>query len=70
MKYIPTDELIILLKAHFPRCISVDSIHRLFDIYGDDYHKDSGSSPFELTNENQKRKNVIESLKKLSSGDV
>lgn len=64
MKAIPKDELVILINSLDSDIVFAPTIDRLFDRYADEYYKDYGCSPFELTCVNPLRKDRIEELSK------
>lgn len=59
MKMMPTHELIEILSRMSSKLISKDTIENLFEVYGDDYFKDYGASPWELTNKNEERRSYL-----------
>lgn len=63
MKGIPADDLIYMLRATFsgaPYSVVIkDFLVKLMDVYGDDYFKHPGESPFELIQENESRKSYM-----------
>lgn len=60
MKFIPKEELLLLIKSSNVENFSQQIIDDLFDSYGDDYYIEGGSwGHWEKCKENEFRKNFI-----------
>ncbi len=63
MKGIPADDLIYMLRVTFSSApysvVTKDFLVKLMEVYGDDYFKDPGESPFELVQESEARKSYM-----------
>jgi len=62
MKFIPKDDLIMLLNSFVNEDYSVDDIIGIFDRFGDNWFVMDGD--LQCTNENQDRKRYINNIKR------
>ena len=59
MKFIPLDQLIVILQSGEKKMIDIRYLEYIFNLFGDDYYINRDTAEYELSLENEARKHFI-----------